>query len=543
MPSLRFVAVAVLALAPAIARASFINYSSREINCKIVYYGSATSGLAENLQYVYAKTNPEAKGKMISLATETERVLFFDFLPLSLGEIRGFKTRFHLYTVPGEIFYEASRKLVLKGVDGVVFVADADPARKEATLESWKSLKNNLAEAGYDWKRMPLVLQLDTHRTKAPMSSQELLALLGAPDLPVFVADPVTGPGVFDTLKAVAKAILMELKKGTSDTPTAQPPQSATVPASPAPPARPPPPPPKPCGVFPVAPNGKECVVSREAALAAIRASPLKKFSAWIEQRLEPAIWLTSSSTSMDKLAPGASRFGGVPYVPAGFAWPTFKGKPLAFLAQLSLKDAAPLDAGRQLPRTGWFTVFADEEGDEWSGTDTREAYRVIFFDAKPEALKRATAPASKSKSVERQIPRGVSFKPAFTLRELEEERGKAPFASNAADRETYQALVDDVQGQLSPSAARHHLLGHPQLIQGEMRSECQELFGASPGRKQTPEEIEKGAQDWVLLLQIDSDDGAGWMWGDVGTLYFWIRKADLKAGAFAKTCTVLQCS
>ena len=103
---------------------SFINYSSREINCKIVYYGPGLCGKTTNLQYVYAKTNPEAKGKMISLATETERTLFFDFLPLSLGEIRGFRTRFHLYTVPGQVFYDASRKLILKGVDGVIFVAD-----------------------------------------------------------------------------------------------------------------------------------------------------------------------------------------------------------------------------------------------------------------------------------------------------------------------------------------------------------------------------------------------------------------------------------
>ena len=120
---------------------SFINYSSREINCKIVYYGPGLCGKTTNLQYVYAKTNPEAKGKMISLATETERTLFFDFLPLSLGEIRGFKTRFHLYTVPGQVFYDASRKLILKGVDGVVFVADSQIERMEANLESLDNLR------------------------------------------------------------------------------------------------------------------------------------------------------------------------------------------------------------------------------------------------------------------------------------------------------------------------------------------------------------------------------------------------------------------
>ena len=194
--------------------ASFINYSSREINVKLVYYGSSTAGLSENLQYIYAKTSPEAKGKMISLATETDRTLFFDFLPLSLGEIRGFKTRFHLYTVPGRVTYEASRKLILKGVDGVVFVADADPARREDTLASWEGLKANLAEQGYSLAKVPLAVQLDVHRTQTPIQADELKKLLGlAAETPVFVADPVTGVGVFDSLKSVAKQVLMELRK------------------------------------------------------------------------------------------------------------------------------------------------------------------------------------------------------------------------------------------------------------------------------------------------------------------------------------------
>ena len=119
---------------------TFINYAAREINCKIVYYGPGLCGKTTNLQYIYAKTSPDAKGKMISLATETERTLFFDFLPLSLGEIRGFKTRFHLYTVPGQVFYDASRKLILKGVDGVVFVADSQEMRMEANIESLQNL-------------------------------------------------------------------------------------------------------------------------------------------------------------------------------------------------------------------------------------------------------------------------------------------------------------------------------------------------------------------------------------------------------------------
>ena len=138
---------------------SFINYLSREINCKIVYYGPGLCGKTTNLQYIYNRTNPDAKGKMISLATETERTLFFDFLPLEIGEIRGFKTRFHLYTVPGQVFYDASRKLILKGVDGVVFVADSQMLRAEANTESMDNLRTNLAEQGYNLDTLPYVIQ------------------------------------------------------------------------------------------------------------------------------------------------------------------------------------------------------------------------------------------------------------------------------------------------------------------------------------------------------------------------------------------------
>src|SRR5512132_2857557 len=136
---------------------SFINYSSREINCKVVYYGPGLCGKTTNLQYIYKRMNPETRGKMISLATETERTLFFDFLPLSLGEVRGFKTRFHLYTVPGQVFYDASRKLILKGADGLIFVADSQTERLEANLESLANLRTNLAEQGQDIEKVPLV--------------------------------------------------------------------------------------------------------------------------------------------------------------------------------------------------------------------------------------------------------------------------------------------------------------------------------------------------------------------------------------------------
>ena len=192
---------------------SFINYSSREINCKIVYYGPGLCGKTTNLQYVYAKTNPSAKGKMISLATETERTLFFDFLPLSLGEIRGFKTRFHLYTVPGQVFYDASRKLILKGVDGVVFVADSQIERMEANMESFENLRVNLAEQGYDLDRIPYVVQYNKRDLPNVVTVDELRFALNAKKVPDFSAVAPTGVGVFDTLKAIAKLVLIELRR------------------------------------------------------------------------------------------------------------------------------------------------------------------------------------------------------------------------------------------------------------------------------------------------------------------------------------------
>ena len=193
---------------------SFINYLSREINCKIVYYGPGLCGKTTNLQYIYNKTNPEAKGKMISLATETERTLFFDFLPLALGEIRGFKTRFHLYTVPGQVFYDASRKLILKGVDGVVFVADSQIARMEANLESMENLRTNLAEQGYSLDKLPHVIQYNKRDMPSVAPVDELRSLLNPQGVPDFEAIATSGDGVFDTLKAVAKLVLTELKRG-----------------------------------------------------------------------------------------------------------------------------------------------------------------------------------------------------------------------------------------------------------------------------------------------------------------------------------------
>ena len=193
---------------------SFINYSSREINCKIVYYGPGLCGKTTNLHYIYKKTNPDSKGKMISLATETERTLFFDFLPLALGEIRGFKTRFHLYTVPGQIFYDASRKLILKGVDGLVFVADSQVERMEANVESVENLRINLAEQGYNLDAVPYVVQYNKRDLPNAVPVAEMKKALNPRGVPDFEAIASEGNGVFDTLKAIAKQVIMELKKG-----------------------------------------------------------------------------------------------------------------------------------------------------------------------------------------------------------------------------------------------------------------------------------------------------------------------------------------
>jgi len=193
---------------------SFINYSSREINCKLVYYGPGLGGKTTNLQFIYARTSPEAKGKMISLATETERTLFFDFLPLSLGEIRGFKTRFHLYTVPGQVFYDASRKLILKGVDGVVFVADSQSERMEANIESLENLRQNLTEQGYNLDKLPYIIQYNKRDLPNAAPLDEMRQLLNPTGVPEFEACATTGVGVFETLKAIAKAVLTELRRG-----------------------------------------------------------------------------------------------------------------------------------------------------------------------------------------------------------------------------------------------------------------------------------------------------------------------------------------
>ena len=224
---------------------SMINYASREINCKIVYYGPGLGGKTTNLEHVYGKVAPDTRGKLISLATETERTLFFDFLPVDLGTIRGFKTRFHLYTVPGQVYYNASRKLILKGVDGIVFVADSQIERMEANLESMQNLYDNMGEYGYDLTKMPFVIQYNKRdlpnaapikdlqaalnpgwpiedpaqqkrdrpirTTRARTSSSSSPTANGSSRAPYFEAVAVRGDGVFDTLKAISKLVLKTL--------------------------------------------------------------------------------------------------------------------------------------------------------------------------------------------------------------------------------------------------------------------------------------------------------------------------------------------
>ncbi len=190
---------------------TFINYAAREINCKIVYYGPGLCGKTTNIQFIYDKTGTAAKGKLISLATESERTLFFDFLPIELGTIRGFRTRFHLYTVPGQVFYDASRKLILKGVDGVVFVADSQEARMDANLESLRNLKENLREHGVAFDKVPYVLQINKRDLPTAVPLPEIEKALRLKNEPVFEAVASRGTGVFETLKAVVKTVLMDL--------------------------------------------------------------------------------------------------------------------------------------------------------------------------------------------------------------------------------------------------------------------------------------------------------------------------------------------
>jgi signal recognition particle receptor subunit beta len=191
---------------------TFINYAAREINCKIVYYGPGLGGKTTNIQWIHDRTRVNSKGKLISLATETDRTLFFDFLPIELGTIRGFRTRFHLYTVPGQVFYDASRKLILKGVDGVVMVADSQEMRHDANMESIDNLKENLKDHGHDLDTLAYVLQLNKRDLPTALPRETLERDLKLKDEPVHEAVATQGTGVFDTLKSVIKLVLTDLR-------------------------------------------------------------------------------------------------------------------------------------------------------------------------------------------------------------------------------------------------------------------------------------------------------------------------------------------
>ena len=193
---------------------TFINYASREINCKIVYYGPGLCGKTTNIQWIHEQANPEKRGKLVSLATETDRTLFFDFLPLDMGTVKGFKVRFHLYTVPGQVFYDASRKLILRGCDGVIFVADSQRARMEANIESIANLATNLKENGFDIRTIPYVLQLNKRDMPSAAAAEEMERLLRFRNEPMIEGVANQGTGVIETLKACARQILLELQKG-----------------------------------------------------------------------------------------------------------------------------------------------------------------------------------------------------------------------------------------------------------------------------------------------------------------------------------------
>jgi mutual gliding-motility protein MglA len=192
---------------------TFINYASREINCKIVYYGPGLCGKTTNIQWIHSQANPDKRGKLVSLATETDRTLFFDFLPLDMGVIKGFKVRFHLYTVPGQVFYDASRKLILRGCDGVIFVADSQRPRLEANIESIANLATNLRDNGFDIRSIPYVLQLNKRDMPSAAPLEEMEELLRFRNEPMIEAVASVGTGVIETLKACARQILLELQK------------------------------------------------------------------------------------------------------------------------------------------------------------------------------------------------------------------------------------------------------------------------------------------------------------------------------------------
>ncbi len=192
---------------------SLVNFAAREITCKLVYYGPGRSGKTTNLQYIHDRVPEARRGRMVSLATKTDRTLFFDFLPLDLGAISGFTTRFQLYTVPGQVYYNATRRLVLQGADGVVFVVDSQARRFDDNVESLQNLQENLLDQGVDIRQLPVILQYNKQDLPRDLvlSPAELDDALNFRDVPSFGADALTGRGVFETLKALSSRVLHRL--------------------------------------------------------------------------------------------------------------------------------------------------------------------------------------------------------------------------------------------------------------------------------------------------------------------------------------------
>jgi len=193
---------------------SFINYNKKEIHCKIVYYGPSLSGKTTNMQWIYKQMQEVQKSELFTLPTDTERTLFFDFLPLEVGSINGYKVRFHLYTVPGQVVYEASRRLILKGLDGVIFVADSQKERMSENKRSLEGLKMNLERQGYNYKTLPLAIQYNKQDLSNALSLKDIRLELNQDTFPDFVSQAHVGVGVFEPLKEVSKKIITSLKSG-----------------------------------------------------------------------------------------------------------------------------------------------------------------------------------------------------------------------------------------------------------------------------------------------------------------------------------------
>lgn len=200
---------------------ALMNHAKREINAKIVYYGPGLCGKTTNIKYIHEKLRPDTRGKLLSLATETDRTLFFDFLPVEIGEVRGFKTRFHLYTVPGQVFYNSTRQMVLKGADGIIFVADSQRSMLDVNIESLNNLRENLAAQGRRIEDLPMVIQCNKRDLPDILTIDELSRALNPRQVPIFGASAATGDGVVQTLTSISKMVLHRLQQASPSAPTA----------------------------------------------------------------------------------------------------------------------------------------------------------------------------------------------------------------------------------------------------------------------------------------------------------------------------------